>query len=182
MRGKSHIITGVSTAAVLADSGLLLSACPEDSMVYQLSSGFLHIITDTAMPMWLYVSAGILLYLTGVLLPDIDSPYSTLGRKLYIPLGHRSWLHSIWLVLVFAIGSIWVRVLWFLAFGIFVHLFFDSFSRSGIRWFYPFKGHHRIKLYRTSSVSEYVCVGIVVAMAILYSGFTLLHLYPVFSI
>lgn len=188
MRDSNHIITGVSTAIVLTESYLLLQSCSENTLSYRLSSGIHHVITDTVLPMWFYFFIGIVLYLLGVILPDVDSPYSMIGKKLYIPIEHRTWLHSIWFVIPFAVGSIWVRVLCFLSFGIFIHLFFDSFSRSGIQWFYPFrrkqnkKSSHILKLYHTSHVSEYVFVGIVVLLTIVYSVFTIQQIYHIFPL
>lgn len=182
MRGNNHIVTGVAAAAVLVDTHLLLQSRPENTLSYRMSSGIFDIITDTAIPLWLYFGIGIFLYLLGVLLPDLDSPYSLIGKKLYLPIAHRTWLHSIWFVIPFAVGSIWVRVLFFLALGMFVHLFFDSFSRSGIKWFYPFSWRHSIKLYHTSQVSEYVCTGITVVLATLYSVLTVQCLYHIFPL
>lgn len=190
MRDSNHIVMGVATAVVLTESHLLLQSCSENTLAYRLSSGIQHIITDTGLPMWFYFFIGISLYLLGVILPDVDSPYSMIGKKLHVPVEHRTWLHSIWFALIFAVGSIWVRVLCFLSFGIVVHLFFDSFSRSGIQWFYPFplrrkwgkKSSHILKLYHTSQVSEYVFVGVVILLTVIYSVFTIQQIYHIFPL
>lgn len=109
----------------------------------------------------------------GSLLPDVDSKSSTLGRFVHLPLGHRTWTHSlIGLVLVFALcRSLPVWGIMGLFFGYALHVFLDGFSDMGVCWLYPFKkyvykeggkwkkgsgGHgakvaegHVLKLYRT---------------------------------
>lgn len=183
MRGSNHIATGVATAVVLADSYFLIQSAPDYTVPKLMVTDIVQTLTDTILPLWVYIPLGIFLYLLGLLLPDIDCEYSTLGKKFYLPIGHRTWLHSIWFVLIFGIASIWIRVFFFLSFGIFTHLFFDSFSRSGVKWFYPLRNrHHKLKLYRTSNVSEYICMGIVVALAVIYSVFTIQHIYHIFPI
>lgn len=183
MRGINHIITGVATAVVITDSYFLMKSAPSYEVTHLVADDIAQLFTNSALSIWVAIPVSIFLYLIGVLLPDIDYPYSTLGKKIYIPIGHRTWLHSIWFVLIFIIAGIWFRVLWFLAFGIFVHLLFDSVSRSGIQWFYPWENrYHKLKLYHTSGVSEYVCVGVVIILTVLYSLFTVQKLYHIFPI
>jgi membrane-bound metal-dependent hydrolase YbcI (DUF457 family) len=113
-------------------------------------------------------------YMAGALLPDIDSPHSPFGKHFYVDVPHRTWTHSFWFVLLFAISSYWFRPLIWLALGTFFHIFWDSFSVSGIHWFYPWhkdKGH-LLQLYRTGETSEKVVMILGVAFAVLLSGFT----------
>jgi inner membrane protein len=78
----------------------------------------------------------------GTVLPDIDSEDSTIGKYIkpisrLIP--HRTITHTIWAVLAIA-GLAWsFESIYFfaLALGYAVHIAEDSFSKQGIRWFYP---------------------------------------------
>ena len=83
------------------------------------------------------------LMIAGSILPDIDTPFSKLGR--FNPLSpfmrHRGITHS--LLGAFVIGvlgiiihatvGIWVTV------GYLTHLLLDSLTPAGIDWLYPFK-------------------------------------------
>ena len=90
----------------------------------------------------------------GSLLPDIDTPYSLIGRKtrgvsdaINLAAGHRGFTH--WLVgagtaiiaaFIFCIVAD-LNIIWAVAFtiGYLLHLLTDSFSKSGIDWLKPFK-------------------------------------------
>ena len=90
-----------------------------------------------------------LLFCFAALLPDIDHPGSTLGRKLW-PLsllisfffGHRGFFHSLFVPLLF-LGLAWYfNFLWIglaLAGGYCAHLVTDALTLSGVRpfWFGP---------------------------------------------
>lgn len=84
--------------------------------------------------------------LIATFLPDIDSKFSKLGqRKIFRPLQffvrHRGVLHSF--IFLFLITLFFVLFLPVVAFPLFlgygVHLLVDSFSKEGIKPFYPFK-------------------------------------------
>jgi membrane-bound metal-dependent hydrolase YbcI (DUF457 family) len=84
--------------------------------------------------------------LIATFLPDIDSKFSKLGqRKVFRPLQffvrHRGIFHSF--IFLFLITLFFVLFLPVVAFPLFlsysVHLLADSFSREGIKPFYPFK-------------------------------------------
>lgn len=88
------------------------------------------------------LALAMLAFALGTLLPDIDSETSTIGKYITpisraIP--HRTITHSIWPVLLMA-GAAWYFesiYLLSLALGYTLHVAEDSFSRQGIRWFYP---------------------------------------------
>lgn len=117
MRGKQHlafgVITGVTTMAVAKEMG-----CGVDLELFVLSAGF------------------------GSLLPDIDTPTSTIGHFfLFRPIsllinkifGHRTLTHDLFIMSLIAVGTTlrypWLIGLWF---GYFGHLFLDGLTTAGI--------------------------------------------------
>lgn len=182
MTGKSHIATGIATAAIFADGYALLSHTADDSMYFHIATKISEVLIHTELPLFVYVPLCVFLYLLGVILPDIDYPYSMIGKHLYLPFGHRTWTHC-WLPLtICGIAGIWCHSLWFLGLGMFVHILFDSFSASGIQWLYPAKIKYRCPLYHTSSISEYVVMIIWVMIAILFTLGTLQHIFHLVTI
>ncbi|NGT68456.1 metal-dependent hydrolase [Clostridium perfringens] len=125
-----------------------------------------------------------LLTLTGVslgsLLPDIDTPYSFIGARLKIisyPLSiffkHRGGLHSIIPIIII----LWIGILLNSKFilsvslGYFLHLLGDTFSRSGVNWFWPFSNKSikipiKLLTYKTGSIKEYVILFISILILI----------------
>lgn len=152
----------------------------------------LHIHTDTfhvtggTFGSVLFVYLSWLLYLVmfffGALLPDIDTPNSLLGRHFHLPVKHHRITHTVWFMLPFLIGGIWVPFLWWIGVGYFSHLFIDSFGRAGNCWFYPLERYleydsgafvkkgHFLKLYRTGGSSEMVVTCILLSLAIVGIG------------
>lgn len=120
----------------------------------------------------------------GALLPDIDEPESYIGRRtrglsdlLHIVFGHRGITHSLLFVALlglfivpitskigFVSLGIWLTV------GAFLHIFEDSFSKSGVEWLLPVteKTYH-LPLYSTGSLVEFL-IG-VIAFVWLFWGF-----------
>jgi inner membrane protein len=112
------------------------------------------------------------------LIPDIDDPHSTLGKKVKplswfftTFLGHRGIFHSA-LMLIFL-----PMLIWFLGFpaygmavfiGYLTHLTLDSLTHSGVRWLYPFK--FKLKgVVKTGGIMDYILflisiVGIIVIL------------------
>lgn len=88
---------------------------------------------------------GIPLLAAGSLLPDIDSPKSTIGRVFFfvsIPMGkafgHRGATHSFWLWgLIMVIGIFWHPLLYIGAGGL-SHVLADCYTVSGVRAMAPF--------------------------------------------
>ena len=115
-----------------------------------------------------------LLILTGVglgsLLPDIDTPYSFIGARLKIiscPLSiffkHRGGLHSITpIILILSLGIfLKSKFILSISLGYFLHLLGDTFSKSGVNWFWPFSKKDvkipiKLLTYKTGTTKEYV--------------------------
>lgn len=90
----------------------------------------------------------LLSFTIGTLLPDIDSEDSSIGRCVpfisrIIP--HRTYTHSIWIVVILvAIGQYLESVcVLALALGYTFHIVEDSFSKQGVSWFYPIGDAYR---------------------------------------
>ncbi|QIR16313.1 metal-dependent hydrolase [Shewanella aestuarii] len=100
---------------------------------------------DIALPLWLVVVSIVF----GSLLPDVDHPSSTIGKRVLfisIPLsaifGHRQITHSIWPILCVAWlvnfnNSTSSAIVLCLSIGYLSHLLGDFFTDSGIPFFWP---------------------------------------------
>ena len=108
--------------------------------------------------------------LIATFLPDIDSRFSTIGKKPIIRIlnfftKHRGMIHSftfllsltIILVLVFPVAAFG----FFLGYGL--HLLADSFTLQGIRPFYPFKKKSEGRLRTGSLLEKGILVGLIIA-------------------
>lgn len=172
MRGENHIGMNMAIGIIVAESCFLISKVTAPGWLETGAGAFSEFMLDGGqMPMFLFVPLGILLYFIGALLPDVDSPYSMLGRVIHIPVEHRTWTHAIWWPVLLCVGGIWVRLLMWLGLGVFLHDFVDSFSASGLNWFYPIKKKHkhRLKLYHTGHIGERVIIIITWVLMILYT-------------
>ena len=171
MKGKNHVISGLST--ILAIDGTV-------GLVSKLMNNDLYTNMHTTIANFSFIDATInnvingiitaviciILYIIGCLIPDIDQEKSTLGRFIHIPVDHRTWTHTIWMVILLAIPAIFAHCFVWLAFGCAVHIFWDSLSKGGICWFYPIskyktwssgaqiKNKHFIYLYHTGDITE----------------------------
>jgi membrane-bound metal-dependent hydrolase YbcI (DUF457 family) len=181
MTGKSHL-AAVASHVVIADTGLKLTADLTQRAdllsVYRnyATSG----ITDNVTAMGVAgISISAAMLFVGSVLPDIDCEKSMLGRYFHLPVKHRTFTHSILFLIPAAVGAFfWSPLLW-LAFGMFSHMFCDSFSKAGVCWFWPLsrykhyesgafvKKEHFLKLYETGGVMEYVWVSVGWAIAVL---------------
>ena len=175
MTGKSHLVCGVSTVglAASAEHFLLRVDIPYKKEVVPVVKKIEHFMFHPSflgMPdVVTYILCGCL-FLVGLLLPDIDNKNSMLGRHIHLPVEHRTIMHAIWIPLGLFVVSIWVPILFWLAFGYFLHLFADAFSMSGICYLWPLTRYrhfgdggtkakkHLCKFYYTGSMSEYVMV------------------------
>lgn len=175
MNGRHHIIANVATVSIV-DTGLKIIAKVSDTDIYRSFHNFLFsrsiIGTEPAVNKIFtnIASAAVCaaLFIVGSLLPDIDQEKSTLGKIIHIPVQHRTWTHTAWVVIVLAILSIFLPCLFWLCFGYTLHIFYDSLSKGGICWFYPIsqyrtwasgaqvKKNHKIYLYRTGETSELI--------------------------
>lgn len=191
MTGRNHIVTGIGTL------GVTMSVPAATAAYHGYGEAALHSlgarIEDMAcvpvgrLPVIFGIQVGILLFLLGTLLPDIDSRKSILGKVAYLPIRHRTWTHSIWPVVVFmALGVLWPGFFW-LGLGYLTHLFMDCLSRQGICWFYPISGYRyypggasvkkgkKFWLYRTGQRSEHVTA---LVYMIICGAFILLSGWP----
>jgi len=125
----------------------------------------------------------VLVALIATFIPDIDSRYSTLGKKktfrvLQFFTKHRGIIHSF--TFVFLITLLFVLFLPIIALPFFlgysVHLFLDSFTVHGITPFYPFKMKYKGKISTGGKVETGIFAVFVIADVLLlilkvYSGF-----------
>lgn len=102
----------------------------------------------------------VLVTLIATFIPDVDSKFSKLGHhKIFRPLQlfvkHRGIIHSfIFLILITSLFALFLPVVAFPLFlGYGVHLLADSFTKEGIRPFYPFNKTSSGKL-RTGGRTE----------------------------
>lgn len=118
--------------------------------------------------------AGLFLTLLGALLPDVDHPESTVGKKIQIisyPLslvfGHRGITHSLcavfamlWLGYYFSAISVneELAIIPCIALGYLSHLFADSLTPQGIRPFYPSKKRFCIPIVQNGLIEVVVYV------------------------
>lgn len=162
MSGNQHIVAGYSLLA-LSYNGIRLiqTSCPVERVV-NVTNKFV----ENFIPNKLYIlPVCFLLFTIGLLLPDIDSPNSKLGRYFYVPVEHRTWLHSFYFLLgilflqflplgifyiintvviipvsILSCFMFFAKTPWLL-FGSFLHLVCDSPSKCGICWFRPVSGY-----------------------------------------
>lgn len=167
MRGGNHVIMNFSTA--LGVGGTLAAMHHSDvAFLHNTSDRILKFlfrpdfnVVNTVFSVVMMSAFAAFLYMLGSVLPDIDHPYSGIGKVIHIPVKHRTWTHAIYAVLLFLLLGIKWRLCAWLGLGYFGHLIVDSMSASGVDWIYPKKNnHHFIKLYRTSQFSEKFVVGI----------------------
>ena len=183
MKGKSHIVTNIATAVFLNEAVKAIQPI-YTSKVYNHIKGFIEwrpsIETAASIGTTLISAASFLLcaslFVIGSLLPDIDQEKSTIGKIIHIPVRHRTWTHTIWVVLVLAAFSAVLPCIFWLTFGYVLHIFYDSLSKGGICWFYPLsqyktwtsgaqvKKNHKFYLYRTGETSELITTMLVVLM------------------
>lgn len=182
MMARCHVPGGVAVACISVGGvkWLMKSSETMDNLLTPvLDKAGRIIFPEELHPVFagLIVMTGILCFLFGTLLPDVDNPKSVLGRHFYVPFGHRTFMHSVWPALIFAgLGcyKIFLRPLLFLAAGYLAHLICDKPSVKGVRLFWPMKfGPHWCKAYTTGEMSEYVFLGFLLAGAVIctFGGF-----------
>ena len=202
MIGRNHVIAGAcSFGIIVAGTGFLYDWSASPDWVTDVVSRFpqlanFHDAVMTPIMDYLYCGFGwmsfytivaLALFIFGTLLPDIDSKSSILGQVIHLSVKHRTWTHTIWAVALIAVLSWWLRPLVWVALGYTVHLFFDSLSKMGVCWFYPYPGYieyesgarvkrgHWLKLYGTGSKAETALVVLVVALFAVTLYFTVMR-------
>ena len=122
----------------------------------------------------------------GGLMPDLDHPQSTLGRRIPVisyPLshlfGHRGFTHSLLMVVLLLVvlasmtasptyeGLRWMVMP--LIVGYLSHILGDALTPPGVPLFYPKKKTYSLKLFTTRSPLETITVG-AVTLAVFFSG------------
>ena len=185
MMGRSHIISHTAFAGILLNTGLVLQNYTGRLSEWVQPIGAVSLAwfasAATDIPYGLGYGLAVGLFLIGSLLPDIDSPNSLLGRYVHLPIGHRTWTHSVWFFLPLVVLAYFIPVLSYLGLGYGLHLLMDSVSRCGVAFFYPFsnyltypggamvKKNHRMKLYRTKHWTEATVVVLLVLVSIGFS-------------
>lgn len=178
MTGRYHLITSASfilpVGAFIAAShtshpGFVADAIGKGLEWYFLWRGALS------------VPFGAVAFFFGALLPDIDIKSSTVSKLLHfhLPIEHRTWTHTAWIVFALLILGIWYPLFGWIGFGYLTHLFADSLSHQGLCPFYPaqkysgegkmrYKKGHILKLYHSGEKSEiFVALGFVVVFLVL---------------
>lgn len=192
MTGRNHLIVsssvfagGLAVSCAAASSHISdFRSVPLSMIEYLYPSVICGDISQGLLTWWpFYLLCSVVLLLFGSLLPDIDSKKSLLGRFLYIPIEHRTWTHSVWFVLLFALLGLIHPLLRFVWIGGFLHILADEFSKGGICFMYPFHTYkkygngafiargHKISFYHTGTKSEIVCVVIVAVVSAIICGF-----------
>lgn len=95
----------------------------------------------------------------GSMFPDVDTPYSKSGKifPLWILFKHRGVTHTLLSAIILSIPIIYINKYYALSFfiGYILHLITDTFTPTGVKWFYPFKDKsYTFKLIKTGSIEE----------------------------
>lgn len=205
MLGKNHIVASLASVTMLGTATVALAQQSSETPLGALApvamktlqymstngavtlptinlSGYLPGYLSGFLDALLFWAAAFLLLMIGSILPDIDSDNSLLGRYVRIGVQHRTWTHTAWGLPFLCFAGVYYRPMMWCALGVFLHLFWDSFSVGGNCWFYPFskyidyssgahvKRHHWAKLYRVGDLSEKVIVWALIVMAVLCVG------------
>lgn len=159
MLGKTHRMTGLALyAGLIAQSTPMVHKFNQDHLLPKVFDDaisqpilkFMNLTqltnhsasgSDLAQYTLMILIYGIIIYY-GLVLPDVDSKNSTLGR--YVPfiedvVGHRTIFHSIIPIILLVIGSIFTSgflqiVLTLITVSYTFHLIEDSYSIQGINW------------------------------------------------
>mgnify|MGYP000104600320 CR=1 FL=1 len=170
MRGPYHIIGGVAMLGI-GRAGVIAGehfTVPHEGEYPSWVSSALDILSDI-IPSWstwlhqmfigdsdqwfINVAIGLLLFVIGTVLPDIDltdslagrfMPWGTLwnrnrdGVSVFSPIAHRGWTHTLWALIGIGVLTAWVHPLfiWLLA-GMITHDLLDAASMAGWIWYYP---------------------------------------------
>lgn len=137
MNGAQHITSGIAILAFDVSLYYHIMTAWDIPKITEPMQAFAENLTEK--PILTGISG--LFFLGGLLIPDCDNPNSMAGKRLHLPFDHRTWMHSIWLVLFMFIAGFAFYPFWFMSLGCFIHLFCDSFSRQGVCWFYPISNY-----------------------------------------
>ncbi len=207
MSGKQHLVCGYTIVA-LSYAGLKIT---EEKMIQgadfdilqKTGISILQSACEIMNPrVWWLFPFCFCLFAFGLLFPDIDNPKSLIGRYCYAPIEHRTWIHTLWFFLLCSLPALFfyrifnpvgLVFLWF-AFGVFLHLFTDSFSKCGVCWLYPIskyryygtngakiKKHHVFILYTGDTSAWILCTVFVMLTLFVYYNHRVLLLSTIVS-
>lgn len=192
MMGRNHIVCNACSLYVLDKLSRKLLDFKQNIQVFNFKFDYntYHNVFDKLF----YVKADflavcIMLSMLGTVIPDIIDTFLQRTTRYK---GHRELTHAVWTCIVFMYLAVCVLpkpysyYLFYFTFGFFNHLFYDSFSKMGVCFFYPISNYkkypngskvkkgHVFKFYRTSyagryEISEFVFVGIVIFCTFLLS-------------
>lgn len=118
----------------------------------------------------------LLIVLISSVIPDIDHPYSKIGRKfgyasriINFLFGHRKLLHSLFFVLILSFSVYWFLGKWWqpLFLGYTSHLVIDAFSKEGINFIYPINQIRLQGFIKTGGIVEAILFWIVIFLDLL---------------
>lgn len=192
MNGPDHVITSAASLAIgksICDLSQRWSL-PWANTCLRFEQFFMP-KSDAFLAQTGWFTGGVILFFFGSLFPDIDTGRSTIRKMLHMYNSkddsknrHRTWTHCIWTIILLWVAAYFVPIFSWFALGYTLHVFWDSFSTMGVCLFYPFQKYikfdsgariangHKLKLYKTNDISEYIIVGVIVAVALLLLGFT----------
>lgn len=186
----------ISGACTAIDAGIGIyflhkANIPWPQPVTELGEKIFKLVTHQGVELGMQIVLGaisVCLFVIGLLLPDVDSPKSTLGRYFCIPIGHRTWTHTVWAIGLVSLLCMISPVFFWLALGYAIHMAWDSVSVCGVCWFYPIsryreypsgariKNGHKLKIYRTDSPSERNLIILILVLTAGLSGFMICHM------
>ena len=184
MCGKSHVLMNVTTAVVAVDTYILLSRLDSNSFLRAGSDACRDfLISDSSLPVPVFLAISLFLYIIGGLLPDVDLHTSALGRFIHLPFEHRTWTHAIWWPALLCGFGVLHRFLFYLGIGMFIHDFWDAFTPAGINWLYPIKSRFiKVSFYRSSGISELIVDIVVLGLCLIYTFIALQSCYHFFNL
>lgn len=175
--------------------GVTLRALPRTVVTF-IDTYLFGVANPEKFTIGLAVIIPMLFFAFGTVLPDVDNGNSKIARRLKLDgvnLGaHRGLTHTNWIPLlltIIALGS-GVSILFWLAFGIWIHLFLDSLSKGGLAPWYPLGKWGYVDLgdtklvvpnrkslisrlisYKVGSLYEYVLTGIIAVMGVILCAY-----------
>lgn len=173
MSGEQHLTSGVTLSVLGVAMYMDIMNTWTDEKTLDVIETVREFIIPSNFILIPFCIAGLLL---GLLMPDCDNPKSLLGRYFHIPIEHRTWLHTIWFVLILALPGLLFKPFFCVGIGAYLHLLCDAPSKCGICWLFPnykrvgygkVKKGHYIYLYDSEPVAWILC-GVILTFTILY--------------
>ncbi|KFI69501.1 metal-dependent hydrolase [Bifidobacterium magnum] len=192
MLGRHHVSSGIALGTMMVSvptiAGISIVEHHPNSALGHTAFNWLH-HWFTSMHNMSFLSwvgtllVGGLVFVIGTLLPDIDSPTSSISRMAHTrhirwPFPHRTITHSIWPLLACLIASPAIPWLLWLAAGMATHIFLDALSTGGVCWIWPItryhrgpggthvNRHHMVRLYRVGTKKETALNNMIILLAV----------------